>query len=257
MKKRARILFTGALTCAAACAIVTGGLGTSGIRSGEAASGMTIVPVELVLLVDTSGSVDDVEYVVQKDGYAAAFRHRDLIHMIKEQGSIAVTYIEWDAHDRQHVRIDWTLLRNTGDCHAFANRIDRLERLSAGTTIMSSAVEFAVNSIRSNAYTGLRRVIDISGDGKCKNYRYYVEGDSGGQDRGTPWPSVRATLAGEIDAINAICITTDSDVADFYRDQVPFGDLHFTMRVATFEEFEDAILTKLRREIGPVPGLYD
>ena len=57
--------------------------------------------------------------------------------------------------------------------------------------------------------------------------------------------------------VNGICITTDDDVVDFYRNVLPQGHDAFMMQVNTFGEFEDAILEKLIREIGDLPGLYD
>ncbi len=57
------------------------------------------VALELILLVDVSGSVDATEYDLQKQGYVNAFNDADHSgeHRIAALGGIAVTYIEWSS----------------------------------------------------------------------------------------------------------------------------------------------------------------
>jgi len=63
------------------------------------------VDLELVLAVDVSLSMDIDEQRLQRDGYAAAFRHRDVIDAIKlgGWGKIVVTYVEWAGQGLQRV----------------------------------------------------------------------------------------------------------------------------------------------------------
>jgi hypothetical protein len=70
-------------------------LGLLTIAAGEAAAGS--VDLELVLLADGSRSIDDREIRLQRQGYAAAITHPEVLRAI-EQGFdqyIAVTYVEW------------------------------------------------------------------------------------------------------------------------------------------------------------------
>jgi len=65
------------------------------------------VDVELVLLADASGSIDQSEILFQRQGYASAIAHPDVVYAIQSTltGSIAVTYVEWAAN--QAVVVDW------------------------------------------------------------------------------------------------------------------------------------------------------
>lgn len=216
-----------------------------------------MVPVEIVLLVDTSGSVDEFEYQMQQEGYVQAFRNAELTSLIESQGGIAVAYIEWSSVNHQVVRLDWTRLDTEADCLAFSSQIAALGRQVEGDTRMAPALQFAADQMSSNNFVGLKQVIDVSGDGRCQNYDYYLTEEIQNPDYGVPWDEVIPNISGDVDQVNGICITSDTSVADFYRDILPQGADSFMMQVADFTQFEEAILEKLRREIAAIPGMYD
>ncbi|MHC5115252.1 MAG: DUF1194 domain-containing protein [Planctomycetota bacterium] len=223
----------------------------------------TVVPMELALLVDTSESVDDSEYVLQQRGYVEAFRSVAVTDRIKNMGGIAVVYVEWDNVDNQRVRVPWTHLRNRGQCLAFANAIERLERLSSGTTMMAAALAFAQGEFDTNEFTGLRRVIDVSGDGRCNNWRWYELGiqDNDTNDPahyGTPWNEVVSGLRDAVHSVNGIYVGGSGVDLDFYNDVLPMGRDGFSMHATGFGEFADTVEQKILREISvPIPGTYD
>ena len=72
------------------------------------------VALELVLAVDTSTSVDQREFKLQRDGLAAAFAHPDLLAVIEGMGEtgIAVTLVEWAGTNSQKTIVDWSLLNS-------------------------------------------------------------------------------------------------------------------------------------------------
>lgn len=55
------------------------------------------VDLELVLAVDSSGSTDFQEFKLQREGYARALTHPEILAAIKHgpYKAIAVTYVEW------------------------------------------------------------------------------------------------------------------------------------------------------------------
>src|SRR3974377_1387260 len=68
------------------------------------------VDLELVLAVDTSGSVDAVRFDLQKRGYLAAFRHAQVLQAIRSgpNQAIAVTMMQWTG-PALHVQVaGWT-----------------------------------------------------------------------------------------------------------------------------------------------------
>ncbi|NJM35671.1 MAG: DUF1194 domain-containing protein [Rhodomicrobium sp.] len=70
------------------------------------------VDLELVLLADSSGSIDDAETAFQRQGYAGAITHPDVVSAIRAGllQRIAVTYVEWGDSRHQDVVVPWTII---------------------------------------------------------------------------------------------------------------------------------------------------
>ena len=122
------------------------------------------VDLELVLLADASGSIDQAEIDFQRQGYAQAITHPDVLYAISSTlaGSIAVTYVEWAAN--QAVVVDWTVIATPEDAEAFAANLLTPPRLASGRNAIGAALLEGKRLIEENDITGLRRVIDFSGD---------------------------------------------------------------------------------------------
>ena len=115
------------------------------------------VSIELVLAVDISRSVDDVEYDLQKTGIADAFRNPEIIDLIGQNNGVAVTLFQWDeAVDRQHM-IPWHLLSDPASILSFATKVEALERDPIRKfTGIGRAIEFGVHLIAQNEFAGRR-----------------------------------------------------------------------------------------------------
>jgi hypothetical protein len=122
------------------------------------------VDLELVLLADASGSITQSEIDFQRQGYAAAITHPDVISAIRGNltGTIAVTYVEWA--DNQATVVDWTIIDGPETADAFASAILAPPRMAAGRNAIGNALLEGQRLIETNAITGLRRVIDFSSD---------------------------------------------------------------------------------------------
>lgn len=125
------------------------------------------VDVELVLAVDVSWSMSDGEQIIQRDGYAAAFRSLDVQEAIFDgvHGAIAITYIEWAGEFSQSIVVPWTLIDSKASADAFAYRLTSEAPSRQRRTSISGAIDYGAALFRSNGYDGLKKVIDISGDG--------------------------------------------------------------------------------------------
>jgi hypothetical protein len=136
-----------------------------------AAPERTEVDLELVLAVDISRSMDYDEQLIQRDGYVAAFRDERVARAMTGgyHSRIAVTYLEWANEYTQQQTLPWTLIETEEDAAAFAAAMDAADLVSARGTSISGALQAAANLINSNDYQGLRRVIDISGDGSNRD----------------------------------------------------------------------------------------
>ena len=127
----------------------------------------------------------------------------------------------------------------------------------------TEALAFARTQLTTNEFMGLWRVIDVSGDGLCKNWRYYEHGilDDDNNDPahyGTPWNDVIATLPGAVNVVNGVFIGSEGENPDFYNDILPHGPNAFSMHAEGFWEFGDTVKDKVMREVSVrIPGTFD
>src|SRR5687768_11348357 len=125
------------------------------------------VDVELVLAVDVSYSMDLDELALQREGYAQAIVSKEFLQALKSgpNGRIRVTYFEWAASTDQKIIIPWRLIDGPETADAVANEIIKTPLRRASRTSISGAINFAMQLFDENPHRGIRRVIDISGDG--------------------------------------------------------------------------------------------
>lgn len=206
------------------------------------------VDLELALGIDVSGSVDDDEAKLQRQGYVAAFRHPDVVRAIEQGilGQIAVAYYEWAGYGHMRIITDWTLIDGAEAAHAFANSLEQNPPETAYRTAIASAIDFAVTYFDVNDFEGTRRVVDISGDG-ANNWGGPV---AAARDRamalgviinglpivnGRPGPSGRPQLA---------------NLDLYYENCVIGGPGAFIVVANSFPEFAEAVRRKLIIEIA-------
>ena len=129
------------------------------------------VDVELVIAVDVSYSMDLDELAVQREGYAQAIVSKDFLQAMKTgpHSKVAVTYFEWSASSDQKIIIPWRLIDGPESADAVANEIMSAPVRRGSRTSISGAIYFAMPLFDEDHYHGLRRVIDISGDGPNNN----------------------------------------------------------------------------------------
>jgi hypothetical protein len=129
------------------------------------------VDVELVLAVDVSYSMDMDELAIQREGYAQALTSKEFLQALKAgpNGKITVTYFEWAASTDQKLIIPWRVIDGPEAADAVANEILKTPIRRASRTSISGAIHFAMPLFDANPHRGLRRVIDISGDGPNNN----------------------------------------------------------------------------------------
>jgi len=201
------------------------------------------VDLELVLAVDSSASVDYIEFNLQLEGLAYAFRDPDLVAAIGngQYGAIAVTLMEWASADRQQRVLPWTRIASAADAAAFADRIDRSPRqIQTGATSISSAIRVANQLFEANGFEGTRRTIDLSGDG----YNNQGDGLSG----------VRAEVLATGTTINALAIENQVlGLGDYFEDQLIGGVGAFVIRAESYRDYLGKIRRKLLREIQAPP----
>jgi hypothetical protein len=125
------------------------------------------VDLELALGADVSGSVDDEEAALQRQGYIKAFQHPCVIRAILSgyHRKIAVGYYEWAGYGHNKVVVDWTLIDSPQAALAFSGEFMKTPPETASRTSLSGAITFATSWFDQNKYNGRRKVVDLSGDG--------------------------------------------------------------------------------------------
>jgi hypothetical protein len=204
------------------------------------------VDAALVLAVDVSTSIDDAEFRLQREGYAAAFRDARLADAIHQgrAGRIAVTLMHWASASEQTQVLGWTEIADEADAAAFAGRIAEAPRtrFPGGSTSLSGAITGAARLIKAAGFASPRRVIDISADGSNNN--------------GRPPELARAEALAQGITINGLVILEGELLLDrYFEAHVMGGPGAFVIAVGSVAEIRDALVRKLVREIaGPGPG---
>jgi hypothetical protein len=125
------------------------------------------VDLELVLLADASGSIDDVEIMLQREGYAAAMADPQVLWAIENGGAlgrIAVAYVEWASATSQDVVVDWMVVEDAASAAEFGRRLLAPPRRTFGSNAIGSALLKGMELIESNGFEAWRKVIDLSAD---------------------------------------------------------------------------------------------
>lgn len=205
------------------------------------------VDVELILAVDVSYSMDMDELALQREGYALAITSKEFLQALKTgpTGKVAVTYFEWAASTDQKIVIPWRVIDGPESAGAVADEILKAPLRRASRTSISGAINFAMPLFDANDYKGIRRVIDISGDGPNNN--------------GEPVTVARDAALAKGVTINGLPImsketnyaTMDIENLDiYYEDCVIGGAGSFVVPIKTREKFKEAIRTKLVMEVA-------
>ncbi|MEE2525816.1 DUF1194 domain-containing protein [Hyphobacterium sp. HN65] len=213
--------------------------------------GRLIVDLELVFAVDVSASIDEMEALQQRQGHVEALADPDIISSIRAgaHGRIAVMYLEWADAGFQRVVAPWTVIETEEDALAFAAILAEADFVSGRRTAIGAAISNAVSLIESNPYQGVRRIIDLSGDGP--------------QNAGPSLPEARAAAEAAGVTVNGISMQSERqhpfrppvniDVSRYFEDHVIVGPRSFVMPSRTHEDFVEALRRKLIIEIA---GLF-
>ncbi len=209
------------------------------------------VDLALVLVTDVSRSIDDSEFKLEKEGYAAAFKSPRVIEAIQggTVGAIAVAYVEFASSFEVRTVLDWSVIRDTASAQDFADKVAAAPRSFWGRTAISSGVDRAVQLLAESGFVTQRRVIDVCGDGTNNAGRDVAEARD---------DALKAGIT-----INGLAIINDHPVSwtyahvqppgglpNYYRENVTGGPGSFVLEVHDFDSFGEAMTRKLVTEIA-------
>lgn len=195
----------------------------------------------LLLALDVSSSIDEREYILQRDGLATALTSPEVTQaFFHSPDPVALAVYEWSGQYNQNLVIDWQLISKPQDLRAVANRLRDIqsgERLFP--TSIGNALRFGAQQIE-RAPLCLRQTIDVSGDGMNNDgyppevaYRHF------------PFDGV---------TVNALAIGGAQDLTDlvrYFSFEVVRGPGAFVETAFDHNDFQRAIKRKLERELRP------
>ncbi|HWE77307.1 MAG TPA: DUF1194 domain-containing protein [Pseudolabrys sp.] len=205
------------------------------------------VDVELIIAVDVSYSMDPDEQALQRQGYVRALRSKEFLTAMHEgvNGKIALTYVEWAGSSDQRILVPWRLIDGPEAADAVAAEIAQAPYRRASRTSISGALLFTRRLFETSGYRGLRRVIDVSGDGA--------------NNSGAPVAPTRDGVIADRITINGLPIMLKQptpgtmDIANldiYYEDCVVGGPGAFVVPIHDRDQFIDATRTKLILEVA-------
>jgi len=217
----------------------------------------TPVDVELVIAVDVSLSMDVEEQTLQREGYVKAFLDPMVIRAIEDgiHGKIAVAYVEWAGAITQFVAVDWMLIDGKPAATEMSALLAEAPISRRRRTSISGALTYSGDLFDNNGFRGLRRVIDVSGDGP--------------NNQGGRVDFTRDNITARGITVNGLPFVPDPDgplslfdlpeLDIYYEDCVIGGPGAFSLPVYSAQEFAEAIRNKLVLEIAgimpaPAPG---
>jgi hypothetical protein len=216
-------------------------------RFADTSANAVPVDVELILAVDVSYSMDPEEQALQREGYVQALRSKEFLTALREgaHGKIAVMYFEWAGQFDQKILMPWRLIDGPEAADAVADELARAPYRRASRTSISGGLSFAKPLFDTSGYRGLRRVIDVSGDGA--------------NNAGAPVVPTRDGVTAAGITINGLPIMIrrsrgsmmDIDNLDvYYEDCVIGGPGAFVVPIHERSQFVEATRTKLILEIA-------
>jgi len=220
--------------------------GAVGFWAMPAAAQGTPVDLELAFVVDASGSIDETETRLQRQGYADALKNPKVQSSITGglTGGIAVAYVEFAADGCTRLSVPWTRIHDLASAEAFGQQVLAAPLMFCpGGNAIGEALSFAASSIEDNAFKGARRVvIDISGDGP--------------NTVGISVEPVRDLIVGAGITINGLVIERPSmpDLDRYYKGAITGGVGSFVIKAKDRASFAEAILKKMILEIAQQPA---
>lgn len=203
--------------------------------------GLIIQPVHacslaLVVAVDVSASISEQEYDLQKRGIAEALLHRDVAEAIDAVGGIWLHSFEWSGRYQQNTLLDWRFLSDEPSIRSASSEILENTRDSREfLTALGHALTHASEVLETAPERCERNVVDVSADGI----------NNEGYD-----PNIAYVSRDFSDiTVNALVIRKEDRTFTYFENRVIRGPGAFVQAMNSYEDYTDAMVRKLVREI--------
>lgn len=212
------------------------------------------VDLALVVAVDASGSIDEDEFRLQKEGIGLAITSKDVLSAIQAgiTRRIAVAYVEWGSPGAPQAPVGWMIVKDQASAEGFAAAILAAPRARQSYNAIGDAIALGTVMIKDCPCKATRAVIDISGDNRDMNSV-------------SPAPLAREAAVAAGITVNALAILQNEMkgpsgkplLVEVYEREVIGGPGAFAMAARERADFARALRQKMVREIADVPGAGD
>lgn len=208
-----------------------------------AASPVSACRLALLLALDVSSSVDATEDQLQRGGLVSALTAPSVqAAFFATDAPVALAAYEWSGRYNQQIILDWILIDSPAALLSAAEVIAASKRShNEFPTAMGYALGFGADML-ARAPDCLHRTLDMAGDGQNNEgfgprlaYREFDFAD--------------VTVNGLV--VNAAEFASETQLIEFYRDQVLWGPGAFMEVAQGFDDYERAMQRKLERELTP------
>lgn len=196
----------------------------------------------LLLALDVSSSVDNREYLLQRNGLAAALLAPEVATaFLRAREPVALAAYEWSGRYNQHTILDWRVIRTKSDLASASEQIASTRRSEDEfPTALGYSLGHAA-TLLARAPSCDRKTIDVSGDGENNEgfepllaYRHF------------PLNGV---------TVNGLAIGGSmplDGLVRYFRREVIRGPGAFVETATDYGDFERAIRRKLEREVSAI-----
>jgi hypothetical protein len=190
------------------------------------------------------------EQRLQRQGYIEALNSPEFLGAVRDGmlGKIALTYVEWAGVAEQRVIVPWTAIETPEDARAFTGTLAAAPLRRVYRTSISTAIDRTAAMFPDNGFEGVRRVIDMSGDGPNNAGVAVTEARdravaAGVTINGLPLMLKRSSSRFDIEKLD-----------EYYVDCVIGGVGAFVEPVRSVDQFPMAIRRKIIREVAGGEG---
>lgn len=198
------------------------------------------VDVLLVLAMDASGSIDEAEFRLQREGYAEALGDPAVVAAIRSRplGAIAVAMLEWGSPGGSALVVDWMRVDSATSARAAGEALLAAPRTQQSYNAIGDAIHHASHMLREGPFSAEQMVIDISGDGPDMRSQ-------------RPAPVARDIVVRRGMVVNGLAIgPVGGTLAEHYRRDVMGGPGAFVIEAESRLDLARALRAKLVREVS-------
>lgn len=192
------------------------------------------IPVELVLAIDASGSINGADYQLQKQAYANVLASS----LITTDGTIAIGVVEFGANVQTVFAL--TVINSAAAKNTLLAAINGLNRNGIDTsgTAIGSAINSAQGLLAGLDHANGNQVIDVSTDGSNNTGANLTASVSS------------ANVAGTV--VNCLGVGPGAN-CNFVNTAANLGMGGFSVNAVNFAAFQTALEQKIAQETGQVP----